>query len=94
MYDLSQVLALVKQRLDRLPGDTRLDGYLSSRIRGAAEELEKAGIRLDGGLADTMLLTDYTVWQYQNRDNPNAQPLWLRDAIRKRWVQQRGGGAK
>ena len=36
------------------------------------------GVHLDGGLADTMLLTDYTVWQYQNRDNPNAQPMWLR----------------
>ena len=35
---------------------------------------------------DMMLLVDYTVWQYQNRDKPGDMPDWLRLDRRERWL--------
>lgn len=86
----NQTLALVKARLNRLASDTSLDGYLNARIDSAAEELERTGIRLDidGSPEDLMLLVDYTVWQYQNRDKPGAMPDWLRLRRRERWIRE------
>ena len=81
-------LALVKTRLNRLPGDTSLDNYLDYRIDAAIEELEGTGIRLDDGNEDLLLVVDTTVWQYQNRDNGAGMPEWLRLRRRERWLQQ------
>lgn len=82
-------LALVKIRLNRLPGDTSLDNYLNCRIDAAVEELERTGITLDDGNEDMMLVVDMTVWQYQNRDSGSGMPDWLRLRRRERWLQQR-----
>lgn len=90
MENESTVLSLVKARLNRLQSDTSLDDYLRARINAAAQELERVGIRLDASTDDVMLLTDYTVWRYQNRDSPGAMPEWLRLARRERWL--RGDG--
>lgn len=86
----NQTLALVKARLNRLQSDTSLDDYLQARIDSAAEELERTGIRLDvdGSPEDLMLLVDYAVWQYQNRDKPGAMPDWLRLRRRERWIRE------
>lgn len=81
-------LALVKTRLNRLPGDTTLDGYLTARINGAISELEGTGIRLTDTPDDLMLVVDYTVYQYQNRDKPGGMPDWLRLRRRERWLRQ------
>lgn len=81
-------LALVKQRLNRLPGDTSLDNYLGYRIDAAIEELEGTGIRLDDGNEDLLLVVDTAVWQYQNRDSGAGMPEWLRLRRRERWLQQ------
>ena len=81
-------LALVKTRLNRLPGDTSLDNYLGYRIDAAIEELEGTGIRLDDGNEDLLLVVDTAVWQYQNRDNAGGMPEWLRLRRRERWLQQ------
>ena len=82
-------LALVKMRLNRLPGDTSLDTYLDHRISAAIQELEGTGIVLDDGYEDLLLVVDTAVWQYQNRDSGAGMPEWLRLRRRERWLQQR-----
>lgn len=86
--DNTQALSLVKARLNRLPSDTTLDGYLTARIMAAEQALEATGIVLTASVADLMLVVDYTVWEYQNRDKPGSMPDWLRLRRRERWVQQ------
>ena len=82
------VLGLVKARLNRLASDTALDPYLTSRIEAAASELEGAGIHLvDNDPEDEVLLADFTVWQYNNRDKPGGMPDWLRLKRRERWLR-------
>ena len=88
-YDEGQALALVKTRLNRLPGDTTLDDYCLARIDAAAQALEATGIILTDSMADLLLIVDYTVWEYQNRDQPGGMPDWLRLRRRERWLQQR-----
>ena len=74
--------------MNRLPGDTSLDGYLTFRITAAAAELEGVGIHLTDGVDDLLLLVDYTVWAYQNRDTPGSMPEWLRLRRRERWIRE------
>lgn len=81
-------LSLVKARLNRMASDTSLDEYLSQRIEAAEAELENTGISLTDSADDLMLVVDYTVWQYQNRDNPGGMPDWLRLRRRERWLKQ------
>ena len=84
-------LSMVKARLNRLESDTSLDDYFTSRLAAAEEELVRTGINLkDESTEDLMLLVDYTVWQYQNRDHPGSMPEWLRLRRRERWL---GSGA-
>ena len=80
-------LSLVKARLNRTASDTTLDGYFTQRINGAAAELEGTGISLTDSADDLMLLVDYTVWQYQNRDSAGSMPDWLRLRRRERWLR-------
>ena len=85
------VLSLVKSRLNRLASDTSLDEYLTARVTAAEKELEAIGIHLSADAPDDlMLLVDYTVWQYQNRDKPGGMPDWLRLKRRERWLRERG----
>lgn len=83
-------LALVKTRLNRTLSDNSLDMYFSARIDAAVQALEATGITLTDSQADLMLVVDYTVWEYQNRDQPGSMPEWLRLRRRERWLQQRG----
>lgn len=91
--DRETALSMVKARLNRLPEDTSLDGYLGARIDAAAAALENAGIRLADEPEDLMLVVDTTVWDYQNRDKPGGMPDWLRLKRRERWLHQREAGA-
>ena len=84
--DIAQVLSLVKARLNRPPGDTALDEYLTKRIEAAIAKLEKTGIHLTESADDMMLLVDYTVWKYQNRDKAGDMPEWLKHDRRERWI--------
>lgn len=84
-------LSMVKARLNRLASDTTLDDYLNTRITAAINELEATGIILTASTDDLMLVVDYTVWEYQNRDKPGAMPDWLKLRRRERWIQQGGG---
>ena len=94
MPDFQTALDLVKARLNRPTTDTHLDEYFMQRIEAGAGELKNAGITLTETAEDLMLLVDYTVWQYQNRDKPGNMPEWLRLKRRERWLQQpRGDGA-
>lgn len=88
MPNLETALGLVKARLNRLAGDTSLDTYFQARISAAAQNLESIGIILTDSQEDLMLLVDYTVWEYQNRDRPGAMPLWLRLKRRERWIRE------
>ena len=89
--DISTVLGIVKARLNRLPGDTSLDDYLTARINAAAAEMSRNGIELRNTPEDVMLLADMTVWQYQCRDKPGAMPDWLRLRRRERWLSEHAG---
>ena len=88
MVDTVTALALVKTRLNRMQNDTRLDDYFSARIEAAIGELEGTGITLTSSTEDLLLVVDYTVWQYQNRDSAAGMPEWLRLRRRERWVRQ------
>lgn len=88
-YAPATVLSIVKARLNRLATDTSMDDYLLSRIEAADGELARTGIKLTDETRDAVLLADYTVWQYQNRDKPGGMPDWLRLARRERFLQQR-----
>lgn len=84
--DMEMALGLVKARLNRPPGDTVLDAYFKKRIEGAAAKLKRIGIHLTESADDMMLLVDYTVWQYQNRDKAGDMPEWLKHDRRERWI--------
>ena len=84
-------LGLVKSRLNRMAADTSLDDYFRQRIASAVAELEGTGISLAGSPDDLMLVVDYTVWQYQNRDSAGSMPEWLRLRRRERWLRQERG---
>lgn len=85
--DLTMALSLVKTRLNRVQGDTSLDDMLLRRIEAAAEQLEAIGIKLQNNERDLMLVVDYAVWQYGNRDKPGGMPEWLRRARFERWLE-------
>ena len=88
MPDMSQALALMKTRLNRMPQDTTLDDYFSARLQAAAEELNRMfRADLDDSMADLLLLVDFAVWSYQNRDQSGAQPQWLRLRLRERFLK-------
>lgn len=90
----AQALALVKTRLNRLQSDTTLDEYLLARIEAAQQELNRMfKADLDDGMDDLLLLVDYTVWSYQNRDQSGATPQWLRLRMRERFLRMEGGGS-
>ena len=84
----SMALDLVKARLNRLPGDTSLDEYLTARVSAAVQELTRIGIVPTESTEDLILVVDYTVWSYQNRDNPGGMPDWLRLRRRERWLTE------
>ena len=84
----SLALDLVKARLNRLPGDTSLDEYLTARIGAAVQELTRVGIVPTESTEDLILVVDYAVWQYQNRDNPGSMPEWLKLRRRERWLTE------
>lgn len=90
MIDESTALDLVKARLNRLKSDTSLDSYFTARIAAAEGELERIGIKLEDSIDDLMLVVDYAVWSYQNRDQPGSMPEWLRLRRRERWLKTRG----
>ena len=87
---VNNALRLMKARLNRLPGDTSLDEYLSERIKAAAAELKEKGIILDPqDSADTTLVVDLAAWNYGSRDKQTGMPDWLKLRIRERWLHER-----
>lgn len=84
----SIALGLIKARLNRMQSDTSLDSYFQARLSGAIGYLEGIGISLTDSDEDLMLVVDFAVWQYQNRDNPGAMPDWLKLQRRERWLRE------
>lgn len=89
MIDESLALELMKARLNRLPGDTSLDGLFVSLIQSSAAELAATGISLDDSTRDLMLVVNTAVWHYQARDSQTGMPDWLRLQRRERWLNER-----
>lgn len=94
-YSFETVMMLVKDRMDRLPGNTLRDVPLKHRIEGAIARLERLGIRFERNAAgeietitadDLMLIVDLTVWMQQNRDKGEDEPKWLRRQLQERWM--------
>ena len=92
MVNEENALELVRARLNRL-GVSLLDDYLRTRITAAVQRLTRLGITLTDSADDLMLVVDYTVWEYQNRDKGEAMPQWLRLVRRERWLKTDGGGS-
>lgn len=91
--DHNVALMMVKTRLNRLQRDTSLDEYLLARIDAAEQEINgMVPEPLTDSTADLMLLVDYAVYAYQNRDKAERMPEWLRYRLRCRFLQ-RGEGA-
>lgn len=97
-YSFDTILLLVKDRLDRTPGNTLRDVPLTHRIEGAIAWLERLGIRFargeDGKIAemtadDLALIVDLTVWMWQNRDKGEDEPKWLRRRLKDRWMSEK-----
>lgn len=94
MPDVSLALLMVKTRLNRMASDTSLDEYLTIRIQGAMEQMNHMfRVKLDDSTEDLVNLVDFTVWQYQNRDQSGAPPEWLRKRMRERFLRRGGDGA-
>lgn len=85
--DIEMALSLVKSRLNRVTGDTTLDEMLRRRIEAAEQQLTAIGINLDSSTRDLLLVVDYAVWTYQNRDKPGSMPEWLRRERFERWLE-------
>jgi len=83
-----KALPLIKQRLNR--NDTRLDVYLKVIAESAELELKRKGIYLQDDVDDLMILVDYAVWRYQNRDQTGTMPLWLKTRLKERWISFKG----
>ena len=84
----SRKLLMVKQRLDMMPGINARDDYLEARIEAAEKELARMGAELaEDATDDLMLLVDYVAWSFSNRDKAGGQPEWLREKIRRKWIQ-------
>lgn len=91
---MQTALAIMKTRLNRLQGDTSLDDTaLLPRLRGGVEALARNGIHLTDSTDDIVLLVDYAVWRYENRDHPGEMPPWLRLIRRERYLSDKGAGA-
>lgn len=83
--DSITALKLVKARLNRLEGDTTLDEYIRARIAAAEGEIESRGIELADSSDDMLMVVDYAVYQYQNRDKTEDFPAWLEHRLRQRY---------
>lgn len=84
---MDTILEIVKARLGRL--DTALDPYLTTLIQATVENLRETGIHVRSTYSDDMLVADVVVWRYQNRDQRDGMPEWLKQERRERWMQDR-----
>ena len=90
---IKTALPIMKTRMNRLRGDTSLDDTaLMPRLKGAVETLKENGIELTDKINDILLMVDYAVWRYENRDSPEDMPKWLRRIRRDRFLHTGGGG--
>lgn len=93
-FDVNVALLLVKQRKDMLTGINQRDDYMMMRIKAVVSELERTGIHLTDSIDDLLLVVDMAVWQYNNRDQSGAEPEWLRQRRRERWLADRSRNPK
>lgn len=81
------VLMMLRSRLDEPPHEK--DAFLSELISAVVVELrEKNGIIAKDNPQDIMFVTDICAWRYSNRDKAEAMPMWLRQMLRDRYMQE------
>ena len=90
-YDQSTALSLLMGRMDRAGVATPapLTEYWTSALRAAAAELTNKGIVLQDTVEDSMLVANLAADDLMSRDRTTGRPVWLRIAIRERWLQER-----
>lgn len=81
------ILLMLRSRLDEPPHEK--DEFLAELIRAVVIELrEKNGIIVRDNSQDIMFVTDICAWRYSNRDKMDAMPMWLRQMLRDRYMQE------
>lgn len=81
------ILLMLRSRLDEPPHEK--DEFLAELIRAVVIELrEKNGIIVRDNSQDIMFVTDICAWRYSNRDKTDAMPMWLRQMLRDRYMQE------
>ena len=90
-YNETTALALLMGRLDRsgVATPAPLTEYWTSALRAAAAELTRKGIHLEDTVEDSMLVANLAADDLISRDRTTGRPVWLRIAIRERWLQER-----
>lgn len=81
------ILPMVKSRLGRT-NDSRLDDYFRDRIAAAVETFEGEGIHVKPTAGDMMLVCDQVCWDYSNRDKNEAEPKWLKEKKKNRFLRE------
>lgn len=81
------ILPIVKSRLGRT-NDSRLDDYFLDRIAAAVETFEGEGIHVKPTAGDMMLVCDQVCWDYSNRDKNEAEPKWLKEKKKNRFLRE------
>lgn len=88
-FNVDKAIMLVKARKNMMVSHGMNDVYITTRVNAVVKELERKGIHLTDTADDVILVVDITVWQYNNRDNPNGMPEWLKLARRERWLNDK-----
>ncbi len=91
--EYEDVLTLFK--LDLGISHTKRDVYFHSLLHAVDKELQEKGIRLDtGNVEDQMLLCDYALWRYRNREQNLPLAMHLRLRIMNRKTKRRAEDVK
>lgn len=86
--ELKTILLLFKQDLGVV--NDRKDTYFTALIKAAITEITERGIPLDlKQTEDAMLLSDYAVWKYRNRQNNEALSQNLKWRLMARKTKER-----
>lgn len=82
--------ALLLFKLDLGVNSTQKDDYYTLILESNQKELLTRGVHLDlSSIDDTMLLVDYTIWNYRNRNEDVPMPKNIELRLMNRKVERR-----
>lgn len=77
-------------KLDLGVNGTQKDDYYTLILESNQKELLTRGVHLDlSSIDDTILLVDYTIWNYRNRNEDATLPNHIRLRLMNRKVERR-----